>query len=77
MPRGRALQFQSVELFKAVADLPIGEEAVTTDGIVVDETYHWVAKYSGDDPDDRLDNALSAASAGDTIMLENKIYEDD
>jgi len=49
-------------------------EAVSTDGAVVDDTYHYAAFYDGADADARLDNAISTASDGDVIFLENASY---
>lgn len=37
---------------------------------------HFAAEYSGTSPDERLDNALNAATEGDKIVLENAEYED-
>ena len=43
-------------------------------GAVIGETYHFASKYDGDNADNRLDNALSSASVGDIIYLENENY---
>jgi hypothetical protein len=40
-------------------------------------TYHFVGDYDGSDPDARLTNALSAASAGDKLFLESGNYATD
>ena len=36
----------------------------------VNSNYHYAAAYDGQDLDARLDNALSSAQGGDTVMLE-------
>lgn len=53
----------------------LAAQTVTTDGLVVDDTHHWASQYDGGDPDARLANALSAASDGDVIHLENGTYD--
>lgn len=52
------------------------EDADITGGAVIGD-YHHASRYDGADGDARLTNALSAASEGDTIYLENLLYEDD
>lgn len=49
-------------------------DADVTGGIVIDETYRHASRYDGGDADARLDNALSAATAGDVIYLEDATY---
>jgi len=43
----------------------------------IDSERHYAGAYSGSDPDARLDNALSAASSGETIYLEATTYDID
>lgn len=53
----------------------------TVDSTAVDtervgDARHYAEAYSGSDPDARLDNALAAATDGDTIILESDKYND-
>ena len=49
-------------------------ESVSTESLVDDRNY--AGAFGGSDPDERLDNALSAASDGDVIYLERDRYLD-
>ena len=49
-------------------------ESLSTESLVSD--YHYAGAYSGSNADERLDSALSAATDGDLIYLENKEYSD-
>jgi hypothetical protein len=51
--------------------------SVSTEGAVVGDTYYWASRYDGADADARLDAALSAATDGDTIYLEEAVYSAD
>jgi len=42
----------------------------------VSNTHHYTKQYSGADADARLDNALAAASDGETVILEPATYSD-
>jgi len=54
----------------------LGVEETHTETISSGER-HYAGDYDGGDADERLDNALSTASAGETVILENENYTDD
>ena len=61
-----------------INDSPGGEfESVTTEGVRINEEYLWASSYNGADADARLTNALSDATNGDCIHLENATYSSD
>jgi len=68
-----------------IVESDVDNESVDTDketinhGVVRGRHSEYIdaAKFDGDDPDARLDSALSAANAGDTIYLENDVYDTD
>jgi hypothetical protein len=43
----------------------------------IDDDRLYAGAFSGSDPDVRLSNAISKASSGDTIHLENGLYDSD
>jgi len=53
----------------------VDANAIDTEKLNTD--YHFAKSYSGADPDSRLDAAISAASNGETIYLENGTYDSD
>jgi len=65
-------QFEGTDL-SGINAIDAGE--VSTEQLGSDR--HYVAAYSGSDPDVRLDNALADASDNDTIFLEKEVYESD
>jgi hypothetical protein len=52
-----------------------GLQSLSTKTLVTDR--HYAGGFDGSSPDTRLDNALSAASEGDVVILENEIYSAD
>jgi len=48
--------------------------SISAEGAEINGEYLWASSFNGTDADARLDNALSAASNGDTIYLENATY---
>lgn len=53
----------------------LSADAVSAEQLNTD--YHFAKSYSGADPDSRLDAAISAASNGETIYLENGTHDSD
>jgi len=51
-------------------------QALEADGAVIGD-YYYASRFDGSTPTERLENALSASSSGDTIYLENVAYESD
>lgn len=58
-------------------DWSIGHSMPSVDTEVLVNDRHYAGAYSGSDPDDRLNNAIAAASTRDVIYLENTDYNAD